>query len=74
MVLLANSTYNTTTNMPNPPMNGTSSGGDRKRVKRSSEVKKVLSRRGAFMPPGMEREKKRSAVGRRTGMMPWPRR
>lgn len=68
-VLPANSTYNTATNMPDPQpaVNGTDGAGHR-RVKRSSEVKRVLSRRGAFVPPG-----KRRSVGRRMGMMPWPR-
>lgn len=62
-VLPANSTYNTMTDRPNTPANGTGSG---RRVKRSTEVKRELSRKGAFKHPG-------NAAGGRMGMMKWPR-
>ena len=65
-VLPANSTYNVTLNGPDPvPGNGTE-----KRVKRSAEVKRTLSRQGAFHPSG---GRKKMGMGRRMGVMPWPR-
>lgn len=69
-VLPANATYNVDTDMPVVPSNSTgASGSEKKRVKRSSEVKRVLSRQGAFVPPG----RKRQSAGRSMGTMPWPR-
>lgn len=52
----ANATYNTMTDEPGPPMGG-------KRVKRSSEVRKSIDRRGRLTRP----------VERRMGAMGWPR-
>ena len=68
-VVPGNSTYNTETDEPDPPINGTGTGGGdgKKRVKRSSEVERVLSRRGAFVPPGGRK------MARKMGMMEWPR-